>query len=319
MPGVTKEQIAEAKQWDLLSYLKAYEPGELKRAGPHEYRTVSHDSLVISNGKWHWCSQNIGGKTALDYLIKVRGQDFVSAVQTLCDGRAGPFLSQPVKSSPPPKPFELPEPNRYASKVMGYLQGRGIDSGIISQCIRDGSLYESFRYHNCVFVGRDQAGAARFASLRRTYGDFKMDVTGSDKRFNFCLASASPDCESVAAYESAIDALSGATLKKLDGEAWDAAHHLALSGTSPLALIQFLKDHPAVSRVALCLDNDEAGRTGAAKIAAAIRADPALSRQVKTIEEKLSPAKFGKDYNLHLQGVRAELKARNRKERSFAR
>ncbi len=34
MPGVTKEQIAEAKQWDLLSYLKTYEPGELKKAGP---------------------------------------------------------------------------------------------------------------------------------------------------------------------------------------------------------------------------------------------------------------------------------------------
>ena len=38
---------------------------------------------------------------------------------------------------------------------MGYLQGRGIDGGIISRCLRDGSLYESFRYHNCVFVGRD--------------------------------------------------------------------------------------------------------------------------------------------------------------------
>lgn len=81
MPGVTKGQVAEAKQWDLLSYLQTYEPGELKKSRPREYRTVSHDSLVISNGKWHWCSQNIGGKTALDYLIKVRGQDFFSAVE----------------------------------------------------------------------------------------------------------------------------------------------------------------------------------------------------------------------------------------------
>ena len=72
--GVTEEQIAEAKRWDLLSYLQAYEPGELKKSGPREYRTRSHDSLVISNGKWHWCSRNMGGRTALDYLIKVRGQ-----------------------------------------------------------------------------------------------------------------------------------------------------------------------------------------------------------------------------------------------------
>lgn len=319
MLGVTKEQIMEAKQWDLLSYLQAHQPGELKRAGPHEYRTVSHDSLVISNGKWHWCSQNIGGKTALDYLIKVCGQDFVSAVQTLCDGRPGPILSQPVKPSSPPTPFELPEPNRYASKSMAYLQERGIDAGIIGRCLRDGSLYESFRYHNCVFVGKDQSGAARFASLRGTYGDFKMDVAGSDKRFNFCLSAASPDCGRVAAFESAIDALSGATLKKLGGEAWEDTHYLALSGTSPLALLQFLQDHPEVSHVALCLDNDEAGQIGAAKIEAAIRNDQALSKQVKTIELNLSPAKYGKDYNQHLQGIQAEKKAHARKERSFAR
>ena len=162
---MTEEQIAEAKRWDLLSYLQAYEPGELKKSGPREYRTRSHDSLVISNGKWHWCSRNMGGRTALDYLIKVRGQDFVSAVETLCGGGASPFLSQPA-DLPPPKPFELPEPNRYATKVMGYLQGRGIDGGIISRCLRDGSLYESFRYHNCVFVGRDMEGKARSACLR---------------------------------------------------------------------------------------------------------------------------------------------------------
>ena len=45
--GVTEEQIAEAKRWDLLSYLQAYEPGELKKSGPREYRTRSHDSLVL--------------------------------------------------------------------------------------------------------------------------------------------------------------------------------------------------------------------------------------------------------------------------------
>ena len=34
MAGVTKEQIAKAKEWDLLSYLQAYEPQELKKAAP---------------------------------------------------------------------------------------------------------------------------------------------------------------------------------------------------------------------------------------------------------------------------------------------
>jgi len=42
MPGVTKEQIAQAKEIDLLSYLQANEPYELVRSGPNEYRTTSH-------------------------------------------------------------------------------------------------------------------------------------------------------------------------------------------------------------------------------------------------------------------------------------
>ena len=66
MPGVTKEQIERAKEWDLLSYLQTYEPHEVKRCGGTEYRTVTHDSLKISNGKWHWHSRGIGGRTALD-------------------------------------------------------------------------------------------------------------------------------------------------------------------------------------------------------------------------------------------------------------
>ena len=83
MPGVTKEQIARAKEWDLLSYLRIHEPQELKRCGGNEYCTVSHDSLKISNGRWHWHSQGIGVRTALDYLIKVQGMEFVPAVEAL--------------------------------------------------------------------------------------------------------------------------------------------------------------------------------------------------------------------------------------------
>lgn len=34
MPGVTREQIDRAKEWDLLSYLQTYEPGELTKSAP---------------------------------------------------------------------------------------------------------------------------------------------------------------------------------------------------------------------------------------------------------------------------------------------
>lgn len=48
MPGVTKEQIARAKEWDLLSYLQRYEPGELKKCGAAEYCTKSHNRDVVA-------------------------------------------------------------------------------------------------------------------------------------------------------------------------------------------------------------------------------------------------------------------------------
>lgn len=62
---------------------------------------------------------------------------------------------------------------------------RGIDRKVIDACFRAGILYESADYHNAVFVGKDEAGAARYAFLRGTYTrgkPFKAEVSGSDKR-----------------------------------------------------------------------------------------------------------------------------------------
>ena len=83
MPYIAPEVITEAKRMDLLTYLREYEPGELVKFSSNTYTTRTHDSLKISNGKWMWWSRGIGGKSALDYLIKVRGMDFVGAVQTI--------------------------------------------------------------------------------------------------------------------------------------------------------------------------------------------------------------------------------------------
>ena len=100
MPVVSKEEIANARKMDLLSYLRAYEPGELVRFSGETYCTRTHDSLKISNGKWYWFSQNIGGRSALDYLVKVKEMSFPEAVKML-NGQA----VQPIcYEKPPPRP-----------------------------------------------------------------------------------------------------------------------------------------------------------------------------------------------------------------------
>lgn len=83
MPFIAPELIIQAKQMDLLTYLRNYEPYELVKFSGNTYCTRTHDSLKISNGKWIWWSRGIGGRSALDYLIKVKGYSFLEAVETI--------------------------------------------------------------------------------------------------------------------------------------------------------------------------------------------------------------------------------------------
>ncbi|WP_304634781.1 DUF3991 and TOPRIM domain-containing protein [uncultured Oscillibacter sp.] len=142
--------------------------------------------------------------------------------------------------------------------MLAYLQDRGIHPELLQACIQAGTLYESQKYQNCVFVGRDTSGRAQFACLRGTRDNFRIDVEGSDKRYNFSLLAADPECPRLAVAESPIDALSLASLVILSGGDWRDSHYISLGGTAPRAMIQFLRDYPHVTQVSLCLDNDKA-------------------------------------------------------------
>ena len=86
MPGVTEEQITAAKQMSAIEFLRRYRPGQLVKAESRgEFQLKEHDSFKINEttSLWHWKSRDVGGKSALDYLIKVEGLKFVEAVQTL--------------------------------------------------------------------------------------------------------------------------------------------------------------------------------------------------------------------------------------------
>ena len=126
MPGVTEEQISRAWEIDLLSYLSTYEPNELIRDGPGRYTTATHGSLVISNGKWNWNGGGIAGVSALDYLAKVRGMGFVSAVEALTGERAESVRTYQAvtKTQPAPEriPFYPPRPLKYPNGAVAYSQ-----------------------------------------------------------------------------------------------------------------------------------------------------------------------------------------------------
>ena len=298
MSYVSPEAIRQAKQMDLLTYLQSYQPDELVKLSGGTYCTRQHDSLKISNGKWHWFSRGIGGTTALDYLIKVQGVSFPDAVETIL-GKAA--VQPPVFCAPKPileRKLLLPERNSNNDAVMQYLMGRGIDREIIEYCISHGLLYESKRYRNAVFVGYDSAGKARYAALRGTMGMYKGEATGSDKHFSFLLSD-DPAAESVHLFESAIDAMSYATLLKMTGRNWQQAPLLSLAGVFatkrenvvPVALERFLSEHPNTKALVLHLDNDEIGRGAAQGIIGG------LGDKYRVID---SPAPDAKDVNEYL-------------------
>ncbi len=278
MPYIDPEVILEAKRMDLLTYLQNYDPHELVHFSGSTYCTRSHDSLKISNGKWFWWSRGIGGRSALDYLIKVRELSFTDAVEQIV-GRAA--STPPVfipRQRQEPKSLLLPEPYSHTDAVERYLLRRGIDHALIRACIADGRIYENRNepepgdnvYINAVFVGFDAQGYQKYAALRGIYGDFKGEATGSDKHYSFALPALEPS-DSVHLFESAIDLLSYATLMKMSGKDYSTENLLSLAGVYqpqkdiskskvPAALTRFLEDNPQVKKVLLHLDNDYAGR-----------------------------------------------------------
>lgn len=306
MPYVSKEQIAKAKQWDLLTYLLTFDPDELVQAGRNEYYTRTHDSLRIStNGYWNWCSRGFGGKTALDYLVHVQGMDLPNAVLHLC-GEHVQLIGQ--TSLPPPKrtspvntekkPFALPAAYRDNRRVFAYLMGRCIEKEIIQTCIRAGIIYESKDHHNCVFVGRDERGTTRFASQRGTYGNFKNDVESSDKAFGFFLPAGEQPCPTLSVFESPVDALSHATLQYMtDPINWSNINRLSGSGTNEIPIRQYLSTHPETKEIFLCYDNDAPGL----KRMAAIKEN--LGKDFPHLTIMIDPPPREKDYNEYLKSI----------------
>ena len=305
MSWVSEERVTAAREVDLLTYLQEREPGELVKSAPGEYRTATHGSLVISNGAWFWNRGQFGGVSAIDYLIKIRGMGFVAAVESVCGIRTPTPALNTQENMPAGKRedkiLKLPPHVKFPSKLLSYLQSRDIDPYILRQCMEAGILYEG-RYNGeavCVFVGRDNSGKDRFGCVRGINSDIKRDCVGSDKRCGFYLAAKDADGGVVAVFEAPTDALSHATLFPN----W-SGHRLSLGGTSPVALLSFLAEHPETSHVSLCLDADNAGKTAAGRIREMLAGD----KRFLHITVTKDPPKEGKDFNDMLQCVKAREK-----------
>lgn len=305
MAYFTTSQISKAKEIDLLTYLQNNNPDELVYESRNTYHTRTHDSLKINNGMWYWFSRNIGGKTALEYLIQVEEYSFTDAVSHLLNqkGLEKRYIPKQILTEKEKiERLDLPKkaPNNF--KVISYLLSRGISKNIIDECINKGFIYQEYPKNNVVFVGYDDDNIPRYAGVRGTNSSRYMhDAYGSDKAYSFKLKSVIQN-NSVHLFESAIDLLSYATFKELNNEKWDEENLLSLAGIYspskdvlnskiPKTISTFLKSNSNIDTIYIHFDNDNAGRIATEALI------NSFSDSYKTIND---PPKSGKDYNDYL-------------------
>jgi len=317
MPYYTKDEINKAKEIDLYSFLGQKYPDELVPFSKDTFVTREHDSLKISNGFWYWFSKGIGGKSALDYLIKVKGMSFIDAMKEVIGCSKSEIKYDYKQRKKEDIELQLPEKNDNNDKVISYLISRGIDKDIIDECISKELIYESKDKHNITFIGFDKNYKARFACERGTNSSRYMhDCYGSNKAFSFKLTDKNQLSDSVHLFESAIDLLSYATILKENNKDFHLENLLSLAGVYqpaanineskvPISLALFLNNNPNINKIYLHLDNDQAGRL----------ATYALKNSIMNKYEVIDdPPKVGKDFNDYLcsiKGIKKNYERRN--------
>ena len=132
MAYIKPEILKKVKQVDLLTYLLNYQPDRLKKISHNTYCIRDHDSLHISNGLWNWQSMGIGGKSALDFLIKVDNYTFLEAANIIAENlevKEPEYI--PYSEKEKDKKLQIPQKAKTDKNAIDYLLSRGISFNVI--------------------------------------------------------------------------------------------------------------------------------------------------------------------------------------------
>lgn len=260
----TQEQKQRAASTDLEVFLQSR--GEKLFRSGKEKRLASDHSVTIRGGEWYDHAAGRGGN-AISFLQQYYNMSFPEAMQALLGGDFKPA----EQARPEPKPFVLPEINSDMRRVFAYLtKTRGIDKRVVAAFAHDKLLYEDAKYHNVVFVGRDESEAPVHAHLRSTNSHgktFRINVEGSDPRYSFHHIGTNG---TLLVFEAPIDLLSHISLFPQN---WQENSYVACCGTSILPVLKTLEQMPHTDTVLLCLDNDEAGHAANRRMAAQLETE----------------------------------------------
>jgi len=259
----TDEQKLRAGAVDLEDFLRCR--GEKLIASGREKRLTSDHSITVRGNEWYDHAAEKGGGP-VSFVQTYYGLSYPEAMTLLLGGEAGQvYHAVQEKVQEPPKEFVLPERNEDMRRVYAYLlKHRHIDKNVISHFARAGTLYEDAKYHNCVFIGRDETGKACHAHKRstNTYGEaFRLNVEGGDPQYTFHHIGSDG---SLYVFEAPIDLLSFLSLYP---KGWQEHNYVACCGISIQPVLKMLERMSAPEEVYLCLDNDAAGHKAGERMA----------------------------------------------------
>lgn len=310
----TEEQMKQVFGTNMIDF--AVQHGfQIEKGDRHSVHVKDSGGLYLFNhGRGYYCYTTERKGNIIDFVKDYFGQDFKGAVELILGCRAYELTEHyiPPSEKKPKSDLALPPKDKDFNRTIAYLaKTRGIDTEIIYAMIKEGKVYgartekNGYSFHNCAFVGYDETGKPQYCALRAPSADssFRQDVENSDKTYGFCMKGTS---NRVYEFEAPIDAMSHATLCKLHGIDWQEDHRVAEGCLSDKALRRYLSNHPEITEIVFCYDNDMDGKLpdGTPHNHGQVRAQKAYKEFAGLGYKTMIQTPVSKDFNLDLLAFR---------------
>jgi len=264
----TKEQMQQIYNTNIIDF--AVKKGfKIEKSDKATVHVKNNGGLFLfKHGRGYYSFTEKKGGNIVEFAMRYLGLEKLEAMELILECRA---YEQTTHVVAPQEKAErgtmaLPPRDTDDRRVFAYLtKTRKIDPEIVQTMMKQGKVYQARQEvngkvrRNCAFVGYDSKGVPRYCALRGPSADsrFRQDMENSDKTYGFLMEGRS---NRVYEFEAPIDAMSHATLCKLQGIDWKQDYRISEGGLSDKALKKFLSEHPQIKEIVFCYDNDVDGK-----------------------------------------------------------
>lgn len=261
----TEEEMQKIFDTNLIQY--AISQGfEAKKADRKSYHIKGYGGLYLFEKGYKHFSRGESGNI-IDFAREYQGLSFIDAVERILGTRAYTNTLPSLPTTAERGELVLPKRSEDQTKAIHYLtEERCLDKEIVARLMEQGYIYQATTttkdkgavFQNCAFISFNNKGKARYCSLRGMGGSkFRQDVVNSDKSYGFTIQGTG---NRIFCFESPVDAISHATLFKLNGLDETADYRISEGCLSNKALSRFLSENPQIIEIVFCFDNDIDGK-----------------------------------------------------------